>query len=83
MYELLLFDKGYTFEKRWVFSKTLTISEMMTVVDKTFDESRYKNVEISGDVKLQEYYCKINPVVFLDFYPIEFDDYILGGVSGE
>ena len=77
MYELLLFDKGYTFEKRWVFSKTLTISEMMLVVDKTFDESRYKNSEISGDVRLQEYSCKISPLVFLDFYPIEFDDYIL------
>ena len=77
MYELLLFDKGYTFEKRWVFSKTLTISEMMLVVDKTFDESRYKNNEISGDVRLQEYSCKISPLVFLDFYPIEFDDYIL------
>ena len=77
MYELLLFDKGYTFEKRWVFSKTLTISEMMSVVDKTFDESRYKNNEISGDVRLQEYSCKISPLVFLDFYPIEFDDYIL------
>lgn len=77
MYELLLFDKGYTFEKRWVFSKTLTISEMMIVVDKTFDESRYKNNEISGDVRLQEYSCKISPLVFLDFYPIEFDDYIL------
>lgn len=77
MYELLLFDKGYTFEKRWVFSKTLTISEMMLVVDKTFDESRYKNNEIFGDVILQEYSCKISPLVFLDFYPIEFDDYIL------
>ena len=77
MYELLLFDKGYTFEKRWVFSKTLTISEMMLVVDKTFDESRYKNNEIFGDVRLQEYSCKISPLVFLDFYPIEFDDYIL------
>ena len=77
MYELLLFDKGYTFEKRWVFSRTLTISEMMLVVDKTFDESRYKNNEISGDVRLQEYSCKISPLVFLDFYPIEFDDYIL------
>ena len=77
MYELLLFDKGYTFEKRWVFSKTLTISEMMLVVDKTFDESRFKNNEISGDVRLQEYSCKISPLVFLDFYPIEFDDYIL------
>ena len=77
MYELLLFDKGYTFEKRWVFSKTLTISEMMLVLDKTFDESRYKNNEISGDVRLQEYSCKISPLVFLDFYPIEFDDYIL------
>ena len=77
MYELLLFDKGYTFEKRWVFSKTLTISEMMLVVDKTSDESRYKNNEISGDVRLQEYSCKISPLVFLCFYPIEFDDYIL------
>ena len=77
MYELLLFDKGYTFEKRWVFSKTLTISEMMLVVDKTFDESRYKNNEIFGDARLQEYSCKINHLVFLDFYPIEFDDYIL------
>ena len=77
MYELLLFDKGYTFEKRWVFSRTLTISEMMLVVGKTFDESRYKNIEISGDVRLQEYSCKISPLVFLDFYPIEFDDYIL------
>ena len=47
MYELLLFDKGYTFEKRWVFSRTLTISEMMLVVGKTFDESRYKDIEIS------------------------------------
>ena len=77
MYELLLFDKGYTFEKRWVFSKNLTISEMMLVVDKTFDESRYKNNEIFGDARLQEYSCKISPLVFLDFYPIEFDDYIL------
>ena len=77
MCELLLFDKGYTFEKRWVFSKTLTISEMMLVVDKTFDDSRYKNNEIYGDVRLQEYSCKISPLVFLDFYPIEFDDYIL------
>lgn len=77
MYELLLFDKGYTFEKRWVFSKTLTISEMMLVVYKTFKESRYKNNEIFGDVRLQEYSCKISPLVFLDFYPIEFDDYIL------
>ena len=77
MYELLLFDKGYTFEKRWVFSKTLTISEMMKVVNKTFNESRYKNNEIYGDVRLQEYSCKISPLVFLDFYPIEFDDYIL------
>ena len=77
MYELLLFDKGYTFEKRWVFSRTLTISEMMLVVDKTFDESRYKNNEIFGDTILQEYSCKISPLVFLDFYPIEFDDYIL------
>ena len=77
MYELLLFDKGYTFEKRWVFSKTLTISEMMLVVDKTFDESRYKNNEIFGDARLQEYSCKISPLVFLDFYPMEFDDNIL------
>ena len=77
MYELLLFDKGYTFEKRWVFSRTLTISEMMLVVHKTFDESRYKNNEIFGDARLQEYSCKVSPLVFLDFYPIEFDDYIL------
>lgn len=77
MYELLLFDKGYTFEKRWVFSRTLTISEMMKVVNKTFNDSRYKNNEFSGDAKLQEYSCKITSLVFLDFYPIEFDDYIL------
>ena len=77
MYELLLFDKGYTFEKRWVFSRTLTISEMMKVVNKTFNESRYKNNEIYGDVRLQEYSCKITSLVFLDFYPIEYDDYIL------
>ena len=36
-----------------------------------------ENNEISGDVRLQEYSCKISPLVFLDFYPIEFDDYIL------
>ena len=77
MYELLLSDKSYPFEKRLVFSKPLTISEMMLVVNKTFDKSRYKNNEIFGDVRLQEYSCKINPLVFLDFYPIEFDDYIL------
>lgn len=77
MYELVLFDKGYTFEKRWVFSRTLTISEMMKVVNKTFTESIYVNNEIYGDVRLQEYYCRISPLVYLNFYPIEFDDYIL------
>lgn len=77
MYELVLFDKGYTFEKRWVFSRTLTISEMMKVVNKTFNESIYKNNEIYGDVRLQEYSCRISPLVFLNFYPIEFDDYVL------
>lgn len=72
-----MFDKGYTFEKRWVFSRTLTISEMMKVVNKTFTESIYVNNEIYGDVRLQESYCRISPLVYLNFYPIEFDDYIL------
>ena len=77
MYELLLYDKGYTFEKRWIFSRTLSVSEMMKVVNSTFEESRYKNNELYGDVRLQEYSCRISPLVYLDFYPIEYDDYVL------
>ena len=77
MYELVMYDNGYCFERRWVFSRALSVSEMMKVVNSTFEESRYKNNELSGDVKLQEYYCKISPLVYLDFYPIEYDDYVL------
>lgn len=77
MYELILFDKGYTFEKRWVFSRRLTISEMLKVVKSSFDNIRYVNNELIGDEHLEEFSCTISPLVYLDFYRLEFDDYIL------
>lgn len=77
MYQLVLFDKGYTFEHRWVFSRTLTISEMVKVVGLTFQTDRYTNTELYGDVRLQEYSGTLSSLVYIDFCELELDDYIL------
>ena len=77
MYQLILFDKGYTFEYRWVFSRTLTISEMVKVVGLTFQTDRYTNTELHGDVRLQEYSGTLSHMVYIDFDKLELDDYIL------
>ena len=76
MYELLLFDKGYSIEHRWIFSRPLSKTEMMKVISE-YDNKRYKNDEIYGDEKLTEFSCTISPLVYLDFYSFQFDDYIL------
>lgn len=78
MYQLILFDKGYTFEYRWVFSRELSVDEMVKVVESTFDDSRYKGSELSGGEYLSNFSGTLSPLVYIYFDKLELDDYILG-----
>ena len=49
---------------------------MMKVISE-YDNKRYKNDEIYGDEKLTEFSCTVSPLVYLDFYSFQFDNYIL------
>lgn len=77
MYQLILFDKGYTFEYRWVFSRGLSVDEMVKVVESTFDAGRYKGSELSGSEYLSNFSGTLSPMVYIDFDKLELDDYIL------
>lgn len=77
MYQLILFDKGYTFEYRWVFSRELSVDEMVKVVESTFGDSRYKGSELSGSEYLSNFSGTLSPLVYIDFDKLELDDYIL------
>lgn len=77
MYQLILFDKGYTFEHRWVFSRKLSVDEMVKVVGSTFNDSRYNGSELSGSEYLSNFSGTLTPMVYIDFDKLELDDYIL------
>ena len=77
MYQLVLFDKGYTLEHRWVFSRKLSVDEMVKVVESTFDDSRYNGSELSGSEYLSNFSGTLSPLAYIDFDKLELDDYIL------
>ena len=77
MYELVMYDNGYCFKRRWVFSRTLSISEMMEVVQHSYNSVRYINDSLIGDTPLTKYSQNISEAVYLDFRPFELSDYIL------
>lgn len=77
MYQLILFDKGYTFEYRWVFSRELSVDEMIKVIESTFGDIRYKGSELSGVEHLTSFSGTLAPMVYIDFDKLELDDYIL------
>lgn len=77
MYELLMYDKGYCFERSWVFSRQLTISEMMQVLKYSYNSVRYENTELTGDVPVEEYSTNVSDSVYIHFRPFELSDYIL------
>lgn len=83
MYELLTYDRGYCFERSWVFSRQLTISEMMQVLKHSYNSVRYENTEIAGDVPVEEYSTNVSDSVYIHFLPFELSDYILGEDSSE
>ena len=83
MYELLMYDKGYCFERSWVFSRQLTISEMMQVLKHSYNSVRYENTEITGDVPVKEYTTNVSDSVYIHFRPFKLSDYILEGISSE
>lgn len=77
MYELVMYDNGYCFERRWVFSRALSVSEMMQVVQHSYNSERYVNSSLVGDTPLTKYSENISDSVYLDFRPFELSDYIL------
>ena len=77
MYELVMYDNWYCLERRWVFSRALSISEMMEVVQYSYNSVRYVNDSLIGDTPLTEYSQNISYSVYLDFRPFELSDYIL------
>ena len=77
MYELVMYDNGYCFKRRWVFSRPISISEMMRVVKHSYNSVRYVNDSLVGDTPLTEYSQNISDSVYLDFRPFELSDYIL------
>lgn len=77
MYQLILFDKGYTFEYRWVFSRGLSVDEMVKVVEGSFDGSRYNGSKLTGSEYLASFSGTLTPMVYIDFDRLELDDYIL------
>ena len=77
MYELVMYDNGYCFERRWVFSKPLSVNEMMQVVQHSYNSVRYINDSLIGDTPLTKYSQNISDSVYLDFSPFELSDYIL------
>ena len=77
MYELVMYDNGYWFKRRWVFSRTLSISEMMEVVQHSYNSVRYINDSLIGDTPLTKYSQNISEAVYIDFRPFELSDYIL------
>ena len=77
MYQLTLFDKGYTFEYRWIFSRELSIDEMVKVVESTFEDSRYNGSKLTGSEYLTSFSGTLTPMVYIDFDELELDDYIL------
>lgn len=77
MYELVMYDNGYCFERRWVFSRQLSITEMMQVLKHTYSDVRYVNESLVGDVPLTNYSAKVSDSVYLDFRVFELSDYIL------
>ena len=78
MYELVMYDNGYCFERRWVFSRKLSISEMIQVLKYSYNNDvRYINESLVGDTPLAEYSGKVSDTVFLDFRPFLTSDYIL------
>ena len=77
MYQLTLFDKGYTFEYRWIFSRELSIDEMVKVVEGSFVDSRYNGSKLTGSEYLASFSGTLTPMVYIDFDRLELDDYIL------
>ena len=77
MYQLILFDKGYTFEYRWVFSRKLSVDELVKVIESTFVDGRYKGGNLSGSEHLASFSGTLKPLVYIDFDRLELDDYIL------
>lgn len=77
MYELVMYDNGYCFERRWVFSRTLTVSEMMEVLQHSYNDVRYINESLVGDIPLENYSEKVSDYVYLDFRELELSDYIV------
>lgn len=77
MYELVMYDNGYCFERRWVFSRALSVSEMMQVVKHSYNSERYANESLIGDTHLTEYSQNISESVYINFRPFELSDYIL------
>ena len=77
MYELVMYDNGYCFERRWVFSKPLSVNEMMQVVKHSYSSQRYTNESLVGDTPLTEYSQNISESVYINFRPFELSDYIL------
>lgn len=77
MYELLMYDKGYCFERSWVFSRALSVTEMMQVLNHYYNDVRYVNTDIAGDDLLQEYSANVSDSVYIHFRPFELSDYIL------
>lgn len=77
MYELVMYDNAYYFERRWVFSRTLTVSEMMKVLKHSYNDVRYVNEDIYGDVRVSEFLTSVSEYVHLNFHPLEVSDYLL------
>ena len=77
MYQLKLFDKGYTFEYRWIFSRELSIDEMVKVVEGSFGDGRYSGSKLTGSEYLASFSRTLTPLVYIDFDKLELDDYVL------
>ena len=77
MYELIMYDDVYCFERRWVFSRSLTLTEMMKVLKYSYGDVRHTNDSLVGNVPLTEYCGKVSSSVYLEFRVFELSDYIL------
>ena len=83
MYQLKLFDKGYTFEYRWIFSRELSIDEMVKVVEGSFGDGRYSGSKLTGSEYLASFSRTLTPMVYIDFDRLELDDYILEVIADQ
>lgn len=81
MYELYIYDKNFRNEFRYIFSREISPSEILKVLNK-IKNFLPENIEIDelllqSDERTSDFCKYVAPLVFISFEKLEFDDHYL------